>query len=107
MGGNTDELGPSFQRERAAILAADTEGELTRIRLDGAAERAPLIIEASKWPPKRRSVKPTPLRLAEVHQRKQRQHKPELRKSPLEIGPGSVEGQRKQTRPGIVVTRGP
>ena len=108
VGYNTGDLHPSFEREKAAIRAADTAGELSRIQLDGEAERAPLIQEAAKRPPKRNSVKPTALRLKDLEdrqQRRQRQPKPKRHKSPLEGG--SVEGQRKQTGPRIVVTRGP
>ena len=106
-GGNyKDGLRGSYRRERAALRAADTAADLGRIRLDGEAERSPLLEAASRLPPKRPRMKATPSRLAEVagrKQRGQRQPKQKLRKSPLQGG--SLEGTRKQTRPGVVVVR--
>ena len=110
----TEDTGPlraSYQREKAAIKAAGGLADLRHIRRMYAAERAPLLEEELSRPVRPsvgrkvlRQLADEELRRKAARADRNRQRKQKLRKSPLQGG--SVEGQRRQTGPGIVVTRG-
>ena len=103
------------RRERAALRSAASIEDLGRIKQEHEAERAPLIEEASKRPPRGPSA--SALRAAAIMEaeknaaraarRQQRRQKPKLRKSPLETGTVPVSGgeERRGRGPTIVVGR--
>ena len=103
------------RREVAAIRSAASIEDLGRITQEYAAERIPLIEEASKRPPAgpsdsvlRAAISmEARKRAARAARREQRRHKPKRRKSPLEIGTVSVSGieKRRDRGPTIVVRR--
>ena len=103
------------RREGAALRSAASIEDLGRIMQEHEAERAPLIEEASKRPPRGPSA--SALRAAAIMEaeknaartarRQQRRQKPKLHKSPMETGPVSVTGaqERRDRGPTVVVNR--